>query len=398
LAGSEQLGIYVDDVYRVSDGPCSLITVDRAFLLFACKVGARFDGCLVFGRTLHSSQPADYVLPPEVGLVELPHYRDLFHLGEVLAAAPRTVAAMWRGLRRVDTVWVFGPQVFALVLVVLALLRRKRVVLGVRQNTMGYYRSRLPSRRWSPILGLIWTMDRFYRLLSRRLSITVVGPEVARQYGGARPSLLEMTVTLVGTADVVTRPTGRDWSSRVGLLTVGRVDKEKNPLLLLNVLGRLQERRPGRYELTWVGRGPLEQAVAKRVADLGLTGFVELRGYVPFGPELLDLYRGAHAFVHISRTEGVPQVLIEAMASGIPIVATAVGGVSSLLDDGAAGLLVSPDDEAALVEAILRLSDDARLRSRLAERGLRLVRQHTFEQEVSRVAGFVARSAQTGFP
>ncbi len=393
MAGSQRLGIYVDDVYRVAGGPGSLITVDRAFLLFACKVGARFDACLLFGRALHSSEPADYVLPPEVRLVELPHYRDLTRLREVLAAAPRTVAAMWRGLRCVDTVWVFGPHVFALVLVSLALLRRKRVVLGVRQDTMGYHRSRLPSGRWSTSLWLVWAMDRSYRLLSRRLSVTVVGSDVARQYGGARPSLLEMTVSLIGTADVVARPVSHDWSSRVRLLTVGRVDKEKNPLLLVNVLGRLEGRQPGRYALTWVGRGPLEQAVAERVIALGLTDSVELRGYVPFGPELLKLYREAHAFDHVSRTEGLPQTLIEAMASGIPIVATAVGGVSSLLGEGAAGLLVSPDNEAAVVEAILRLSDDARLRVRLAECALLVVRRHTFEQEVSRVAGFVSRSA-----
>jgi glycosyltransferase involved in cell wall biosynthesis len=393
LAGSGRLGIYVDDVYRVAGGTEPRISTDRAFLIFACEVGASFEGCVLFGRTVHSSTQADYVLPRGVGLVELPHYRSLSHVGEVIATVPRTLVAMWKGLRRVDTVWIFGPHVFAVLLVGLSLLRRKRVVLGVRQDTMAYHRSRLPGRRWSAALGVIWLVDRLYRFLARRLPVAVVGSHVAQQYGGARPSLLEMTVSLVRAAEVVPAPAGRDWSHGVELLTVGRIDEEKHPLLLLDVLGRLQKQRPDRYSLAWVGRGPLEELFTNRAAALALARSVELRGYVPYGPELLDLYRNAHAFVHCSRTEGIPQVLIEAMASGIPIVATAVGGVSSLLGHGAAGILVPPDDADALAEAILRISDDDQLRRRLVEEGLRVARGHTFEREVARVVEFVTRTS-----
>jgi glycosyltransferase involved in cell wall biosynthesis len=386
-----RIGIYVDDVYVVDEqGGRRHITVDRAFLLFACEVGRHFDGRAVIGRTRRNTPLADYVLPDDVDLIELPDYSSLFRLPQVVRAAGGTIAAMWRGVAEVDVVWAFGPHPFALPLIAAAALRRKRVVLGVRQNTLGYYRHRLPSRRWKPVLAGIWTLDLVYRLLSRRLPTTVVGSEIAGHYGGPRDALLTMVVTLVRDEDVVAAPVERDWSSDVRLLTVGRFDSEKNPMLLLQALHELDRESPGRYRLIWVGRGPLEDAVRARARELGIEHLLEIRGYVAFGPELLGLYRGAHAFLHVSRTEGVPQVVVEANASGIPVVATAVGGVAAALDDGQAGLLVPPDDLDALVGAIRRVSGDGELRRRMVERGLELARARTFDQEAARVAGFVA--------
>ena len=386
-----RLGVYVDDVYRVRlDGRNRSISTDRAFLLFACEVGRRFDALALFGRTLYSAQPADYVLPGGVDLVELPHYADLRQLGQVGRASAGTVKAMWRALRSVDTVWVFGPHPFAVVLVALAAVRGKRIVLGVRQNTLEYYRSRLPSRRWAPMLVPVWGVDLAFRMLARRVRTTVVGAEIARRYGGERPTLLPMTVSLVPTRDVASAPRERDWSGTIELLTVGRLEPEKNPLLLVEALARLERERPGRYRLTWIGRGALEPAVRAHAAEFGVEQHLVLRGYVPFGRELLELYRRAHVFVHVSLTEGVPQVLLEALACGTPVVATDVGGVRAALDGERAGLLVPPRDVQALVRAVLRVSEERDVRHGLITHGLELARTRTLEAEAERVARFLA--------
>ena len=137
------------------------------------------------------------------------------------------------------------------------------------------------------------------------------------------------------------------------LLTVGRIDAEKNPLLLVGALADVERARPGRFRLRWAGVGPLADEVRRRADELGIGDRIELLGYVPFGPELLAEYRRAHVFLHVSLTEGVPHVLVEALSSGTPIVATDVGGVRAALDDGAAGLLVPPDDAAALTHRAL---------------------------------------------
>jgi len=267
--------------------------------------------------------------------------------------------------------------------------RRKRVVLGVRQDTLRYFRARLPNRRWLPVLVPVRGMHWAYRLLARVLPTTVVGPELARLYGGEGPLLLPMTVSLVRTGDVAATPPRRDWSQTLELLTVSRLEPEKNPVLLVEALARLEHERPGRYRLTFVGRGQLESRVRQRASELGVADRLVLSGYVPFGPELLDLYRRAHIFAHVSLTEGVPQVLIEALATGTPIVATDVGGVGEILDHGQAGLLVPPRDCDALHDALRRVSDDQELRETLVARGLRLARELVLEEEAARVASFL---------
>ena len=101
-------------------------------------------------------------------------------------------------------------------------------------------------------------------------------------------------------------------------------------------------------------------------------------------------------FVHVSLSEGMPKVLIEALACGTPIVATDVGGVRAALADGSAGLLVPADDLDALVESILRLSDERELREGLVARGFDVVTGMTLEAELERVTTFMAQQLGSG--
>lgn len=387
-----RLGIYVDAVYSVTetDGVkrISADPVDSTFLLFAAEVGTAFDHAVFLGRTTYAETPEQYLPLIGLDLVELPYYRSLFEFREFARASPATIWRFWRALRRLDAVWVFGPHPFALVLVMLAAIKKKRVILGVRQDTVAYYRGRLPSRRWNPLLLLAYLLDASYRAFASSMRATVVGPEIARRYGN-RASVLPMTVSVVRALDVVDTPPARDWTGTIDLLAVGRIEPEKNPLLLIEALAALDREHPGRFRLAWLGDGQLREAVRQRSVELDISHIVDLRGFVPFGAELLHAYRSAHIFVHVSLTEGVPQVLTEALASATPVVATDVGGVRAALDHGDAGLLVPPRDSNAVVHAISTIVEDADLRGRLVARGLTIARAHTRESEAARVAHFI---------
>ena len=390
-----RLGIYIDTLHRVFETPegarIATDPADFAFVgIFLPTVGTRFGSVLLFGRT-HPGELGDYVpLPPDIELAELPHYGDLRQLPSVARAFLGTARRFWKGLDRVDTVWIFGPHPFGLMLVMMAALRHKQVVLGVRQDTMSYFRSRLPSRRWKPLLLGAQALDVSFRLLSRRVKTIVTGPAIARRYGSHRPQIFVMWESVVRSDEVAAAPHDQQWDGPIQLITVGRLDPEKNPLLLVDALGTLDRQDPGRYSLTWIGGGPMERAIRERAAELGIAERIDLVGFVPFGPELLDLYRGAHVFVHVSMTEGVPKVLVEALGCATPIVATDVGGVRDLLDDGRAGLLIPPADLEALVAAIRRMTSDAELREGLVARGLELARELTLETQSQRVADFIS--------
>jgi glycosyltransferase involved in cell wall biosynthesis len=388
-----RLGIYVDAVFHVdetNEQEVRVDPVDYAFLLFAAEVGERFDRLVLFGRTRAGVAPPESVPIDHVDLARLPHYDSLRDFGGVMRAGRGTLRGLRRGLSGVDVVWVLGPHPYGFALIGLALLRGKRVVLGVRQDTIEYYRNRLPARGSRALLGAVWTMDGFYRLLARHVKTTVVGQRLARRYGGRRGRVLPMNVSLIHSAEVVEAPAALDWGGTIGLLSVGRLEPEKNPLLLVDALAQLETERPGRYRLTWLGQGRLREQVAERARTLGVEHALDLRGFIPYGPALLELYRSAHIFVHVSLTEGVPQVLFEALASGTAVVATDVGDVGSTLENGAAGLLVEPDNVAALVAAVRTLTDNLDLRNRLSSRGLELAAQASLEAESERVARFIA--------
>ncbi len=100
-----------------------------------------------------------------------------------------------------------------------------------------------------------------------------------------------------------------------------------------------------------------------------------------------SLYASSDVFLHVSWTEGVPQVLFEAFAAGLPVVATDVGGVAQAVDGAA--LLIPAGDASAAAKALERVAEDESLRQRLIRQGLEQVREHTLEAETQRLALFL---------
>ena len=396
-AEGSRLGVYVDTVVDAarSGEPGTVLTnaASLAFLTYVCEVGSQFPGLTIFARQ-STDKGADYPLPGCPTIAGLPYYPRVS--GRALAEnAVATARAMWRYLDDVDHVWVFGPHPFGLLLVLLAIARRRGVTLGVRQETLAYFASRsAPSARRTPLPFVLRLLDASWRLLSRRLPTTVVGASVEETYGGPRPGLFPMSVSLIRLRDLRPAEPPRASTGPIELLTVGRLAPEKNPMLLLEALAILHSRSPGRFRLTWVGDGELRPAVRELAAELGVENIVALPGFVPVGDELLEYYRRADLFVHVAITEAFGQVLIEAQANAIPIVATDVGGVSAVLDNGAAGVLVPPQDVAALVESIDSLSTDPARQFALARRGRELAEGRTLEQTSASTAAFMLSSVE----
>jgi glycosyltransferase involved in cell wall biosynthesis len=162
------------------------------------------------------------------------------------------------------------------------------------------------------------------------------------------------------------------------VLYVGRFEASKGLLDLLQAARIVLDRHRGpapRFVL--VGSGPLLGTVREMVSQNGLAGQVELKGQIGVDrrPELMELYRMAQLFVLPSHHEGMPTVLLEAMASGLPAVSTAVGGALELIADGENGLLVPPHEPEALASALLSLLADAGLRSDVGRNARTTVQQ-----------------------
>jgi len=141
---------------------------------------------------------------------------------------------------------------------------------------------------------------------------------------------------------------------RATVLThIGRFAVQKNHALLVEAFAQVRSDAP--LYLLLVGGGELENAVREQVAALGLQERVRFLGV---RADVADILRASDVFVLSSRWEGNPMSVMEAMAAGLPVVSTAVGGVPELVQEGATGLLVPSEDAGALAQAMQALVDD----------------------------------------
>jgi glycosyltransferase involved in cell wall biosynthesis len=180
-----------------------------------------------------------------------------------------------------------------------------------------------------------------------------------------------------GPGRVVLRPHGVDLErfrprsgSGSGVLSVGNLDPAKGFDVAVEALAAL--RREGR-NVSWrvVGSGPERKRLARLARRLGVSEAFELAGRLE-GEGLVRAYAAAAVFAAPSRIlpnggrDGLPNVVLEAMAVGVPVVASAVAALPEIVEDGRTGLLVPPEDPRALARAVARLLDDRALGERLA--------------------------------
>jgi glycosyltransferase involved in cell wall biosynthesis len=382
-----RLAVYCDYSYRRDER--GRLWAELAFVRFLVGLADHFERVTLVGRLDAERGRWHHEVPADVDFQPLPYYRTLASPAEPARALITSLRRFWRLLGRVDAVWLLGPHPLAVAFALLAALRRRPVALGVRQDLPAYMRNRHPR---APILrAAAFVLEHAFRLIGRRCAVVVVGSDIARRYRHAR-HLLPIGLSLVPERDIVSSdsPASESWDNELRVLSVGRLDAEKNPLILADVLARLLARRP-QWRLVVCGDGALKVDLDARLRRLGVAGRAELVGYVPVEAGLLDLYRSAHLLLHCSWTEGVPQVLYEAFAQRLPVVATDVGGVR----DAAAGaaMLVPPGNADACAGALEALADDAMLRKRLVEAGVARAREHSFEAGTARVARFLLETS-----
>ncbi len=173
------------------------------------------------------------------------------------------------------------------------------------------------------------------------------------------------------------------------IFCAGRLSKEKGHLDLIEAIGRLS-RNPavGPFRLVIAGIGPEGAAIEQRCRELMIESKVQLVG---LQPEIARYYALADLMVLPSHSEGSPNVLLEAMAAGVPTVATAVGGVPEIAEHERSALIVQRGDFRAMADAIARLMLDEPLRGRLAQGGLEVVSRFTPDAYCESVLGIYDR-------
>lgn len=250
--------------------------------------------------------------------------------------------------------------------------------------------------RWGRVLGPgLWYAER--ALLRRARWISTVSSWTAEQLRALVPPTTEIRVVGNGVPDLFHRVERADQGY---LLYYGRFDVVQKGLdTLLRAMAILVRDRPS-LKLIVAGRGKDAARLPGMARELGITANVHIREGVT-REETLALFAGAAMLLMPSRFEGLPIVPMEAMAAGVPVVASAVGGTPEVVAAPEGGLLVPPDDPEALARAADELLSDAerrfrisRVARRLAERfsWSRVAEEHfSFLEHVAASAGSIPR-------
>jgi glycosyltransferase involved in cell wall biosynthesis len=190
---------------------------------------------------------------------------------------------------------------------------------------------------------------------------------------------------------------GKSEAGPFRLITVGRLVPVKGYHVLIAALALLKE-RGRRAQWCVVGDGPDRPSLEAHVAASGLSADVVFEGACN-QDRVKELYDQADAFVLSSFAEGVPVVLMEAMAMGVPSIATNITGVPELLTHGVHGLLVTPSDEEQLADAIVTLMDDPEMRARFAREGrAKVARDFNLQRNTEMLSDIFKRRLQAGGP
>jgi glycosyltransferase involved in cell wall biosynthesis len=170
------------------------------------------------------------------------------------------------------------------------------------------------------------------------------------------------------------RPSSSSREMPLKLIAVARLYEQKRLDRFIRVLARLRNEISRDVSGVIVGKGPLKADLEGQAAALGLNApDLVFKGSLE---DLAPSYREADICVLTSDHEGTPNVLLEAMACGLPVVATNVGGVSKIIAEGENGLLVEPADEPGLFSALVRLINDSQSRMQMGRRARAFVEEN----------------------
>ena len=387
------LGIlYHMPFWQTADG--TIWEAEGSFARYVDSIAPYFDH-VILAVPVFNTPPASgsRVRATNVTLAPLPYFpgpRQFYP--QLLAVRSR----LRRWVDQCDVIHLRVPSPAAIFAFRIAEARRKPIFLLV----VGDYEALLPHLGYRGLKKFVFSRyvafeEWALRYMTRRAVTFANGASLRAKHDRDGARIHETKTTTLSLSDFSSR-TDTCAGPRLRLLCVSRIDPRKGLRSLPEVVRDLTS---AGHDVTLEIVGPTigligeseRDAIVTEANRLGVADRVTLRGPVALD-QLLPLYREFDLFVLPTRPgEGIPRVLMEAMAAGLPIVTTDVSGIASLIDHGANGLLVPDGSTAAMVEGVRSLITTPALRRRLIQGGYDTARAHTLERQARSLMQIVAR-------
>lgn len=363
MPGTIRLALFLNMPIREVDGELTA-RYAHLFDFFAALAERTRETTFVLPLAHDSERRPDYGtvdLPGNVRLAGLPHWTSAPMLARRIHRIVPSV--VWVGVRQGgswDALGAVVPSVAGNLLVGIARARRKPVFLFVRgekQRTVSMMFG--AGRRTRLMVRALAAMERpVRRWIAKGVPTFVAGEELVERYAAPGARLYNLYPGLSRDFPIVREPR-REWAAQgspLRIVTVARLSPEKGLEDLLTAVARAGAAGAD-LQLVLVGEGPDRERLQALAQELGIAARVRFAGFVGTRGELVALLDAADVFALPSRSEGLPHSVVEAMARGLPVVATAIGGLPELLGEGS-GIILPPRDPQALAAVLGELAAD----------------------------------------
>lgn len=297
---------------------------------------------------------------------------------------PRTSRSIGAAIEEADVVLIRVPSPVGFLAYRHARRRRKRyaiyIVGDIRAVAREGRKYRGPLMR--PLASFAaWMFHRLTHKMCRGALVFAIGSALVSQFEGAARRIVDLWPSLISSTDIQSRQDACR-GEVIRILFVGRLVPVKGLPYLLEATRILLDHGL-HVEVAIVGEGRERESLIQLSSRLSLGPAVRFLGEIPYGPDILAVYRQADVFVLPSLSEAVAKTVWEAMACGVPIVATRVGGVPDVVRHEETGMLIDPRNPGQIADSVERLCADEQLRLRIIKAGYSLVSQNTIEKQAT---------------
>lgn len=295
-----------------------------------------------------------------------------FGLG-VLKSFPR----LYSNVRNSDVIWIRVPAVYSS----LAWIFRGTDQLKITQQSGDAVES------VGKIYPKLRFLGRFLAYLDHRFAgqadiATFVSENLRAKYGAQATQTLVFHNSRIA-RDMLWERQAKQLHNPMRLLFVGRVSEEKGLRYAIEALAQLSN-----VELRVVGEGRVVAKYKQLSCDLGVSERIMWVGRLRWGDPLFSIMRESDALVLPSLTEGLPQVVVEAICNSLPVIATNVGGIPEIIKNGCNGILVPPNSSPELVAAINKIRS-GNLWARMCHNAFESAKIHTVENQLGRLLSVI---------
>jgi len=336
----------------------------------------------------------NFDIPYNVEIISFPYYSGPFSLArmsyKIIPALIRI--SFTKKIRKFDLVGIVAPGTLSFITVPILyyfrlkpmfFIRRGHKLKNVHYRFDNYFKKMIAEK-------IVHVYNLFTKWMLRKKKIIMFS------FGGLTPSLIKeykfvlddiFAIDPLIPKEIIKKKS--TFSKVKHILYVGRLTRLKGINNLILAFNKIINEFQFSLTLHIVGSGPEEKNLKNYAEDLGILSLIEFYGFVPRGDYLWSIFDKCQILVLPSFSEGLPRVIGEAMARGLPVVSTKVGGIPSKIVDNKNGLLVKAGDIDGLKNAIVKLIFNEKLRKLLVQNGYRTALECTFEKEGDRMLDII---------